>query len=501
MKRLIFITAVLFVVFWTVRAFAGTVQVSWNKNVEPDIYGYNILYGTASGQYDTTLSFTEGEVCTTDGCAYQIDGLTEGTTYYFVVQAVDLAGQTSEYSDEVVKTVQNSLAVSGVSVTQLFQELLPGAYDLLVKADGTYEVTSRGNGAPTVSVALSSSEIIEGGGVTVTATASDPEGDSLSYAWYLNGTLEESGSETFSPVGLSAGTYSIMCRVDDGMGNTVDSSTLSLTVLDGPHLTVPTSLTLSANYGDSSISGEISVSNGGNGNMAWSATTTSGILSLSEENGVNSGIVSVTADLSGLDPGDYYGDVIFTSDDADNSPQTVQVKITVAEAVSARTVPVGPNDWSWTISPTTESSRFSEGGSYGSRDNCYFEKVGTVFTVSNEERFLNLKLYFTEPSVIIIQLRNDNSPSPRWKRIMVSSFGDSYATYSSKTGWFQAWGSGTIANKEFLNISTGEVDLSIDLTTVGFNLGDPCNGMGFSVYTSDPKVIFGDISLSPNSIY
>ena len=62
-----------------------------------DLAGYTIYYGTSSLNY--TVSIDVGNVTT-----YKIDNLSPGT-YYFSVTAYDTAGNESDFSNEVSKTI------------------------------------------------------------------------------------------------------------------------------------------------------------------------------------------------------------------------------------------------------------------------------------------------------------------------------------------------------------------------------------------------------------
>ena len=75
-------------------AFAATVQVNWNPNTEPDLAGYRIYVGTASGQY--------GEPVDVGNVTEHVMEITpqHGATYYFALTAYDTSGNESGYSAE-----------------------------------------------------------------------------------------------------------------------------------------------------------------------------------------------------------------------------------------------------------------------------------------------------------------------------------------------------------------------------------------------------------------
>jgi hypothetical protein len=64
----------------------------WNPNPEPNIAGYQILYGTASGSYTTVI-----DVGKVTSFSFSVTG---GVTYYLVLQAYNTAGVYSPYSAE-----------------------------------------------------------------------------------------------------------------------------------------------------------------------------------------------------------------------------------------------------------------------------------------------------------------------------------------------------------------------------------------------------------------
>ncbi len=95
----------------TAPAYAGSLTITWDRNPEPDVVGYRVLYGTQSGVY--TFNQPVGNVTT-----WTADNLTEGRIYYFAVQAVNADGLISPPSLEVPGVVAlGTTACTGVTVT------------------------------------------------------------------------------------------------------------------------------------------------------------------------------------------------------------------------------------------------------------------------------------------------------------------------------------------------------------------------------------------------
>src|SRR5262245_66570328 len=86
---------------------AAQVQLAWDAPVQdngapfPNLAGYELYYGSQSGQYQTVVSV--GLLTT-----YTVPNLSAGQTYYFVVTAYDIAGTESMVSNEVRVTLPTS---------------------------------------------------------------------------------------------------------------------------------------------------------------------------------------------------------------------------------------------------------------------------------------------------------------------------------------------------------------------------------------------------------
>ena len=103
MRRLLHSCLVLaFLLVASSSARAATVTLAWDANTESDLAGYVVLYGTTPGVYTNTVDV--GNVTT-----WAFTSALEGQTYYFVVQAYNLAGMRSPSSLEVSETVAVTL--------------------------------------------------------------------------------------------------------------------------------------------------------------------------------------------------------------------------------------------------------------------------------------------------------------------------------------------------------------------------------------------------------
>ncbi len=72
----------------------GVIQLTWDASSEPDLAGYLLLYGIASGVH--TSSVDVGNVT-----SHKLQGLDSATTYYLVLKAYDSTGNISDPSSEV----------------------------------------------------------------------------------------------------------------------------------------------------------------------------------------------------------------------------------------------------------------------------------------------------------------------------------------------------------------------------------------------------------------
>lgn len=91
---LLFALPVLLVCTASPRVHAASVSLEWDPNTEPDLSGYKVHYGLASGNYTTHLDVGNTVIKT-------INTLDDCKTYYLAVTAYDSYANESGYSNEV----------------------------------------------------------------------------------------------------------------------------------------------------------------------------------------------------------------------------------------------------------------------------------------------------------------------------------------------------------------------------------------------------------------
>jgi len=77
----------------------ATVSLDWDDNYESDVNGYNVYRSTTSGS-----SYSKLNSLFLSSSNYTDNSVTNGTTYYYVVTAVDISSNESNYSSEVSAT-------------------------------------------------------------------------------------------------------------------------------------------------------------------------------------------------------------------------------------------------------------------------------------------------------------------------------------------------------------------------------------------------------------
>lgn len=107
--NLIFCSAWLFLFQLSAHA-DQSITLSWNASVDPNVAGYKIYYGVASGDYTNCIDV--GNVTNA-----AISGLAAGTTYYFAATTYDIYGNESDFSNEAIYQVPPTSGGDGTGIT------------------------------------------------------------------------------------------------------------------------------------------------------------------------------------------------------------------------------------------------------------------------------------------------------------------------------------------------------------------------------------------------
>src|SRR5262245_54728998 len=170
-------------------AYAQTIKLAWDPSPDSSVAGYNIYRSQQSGVYSTPVNGSN--IITTT--SFTDSGVHSGTTYYYVVTAVNTSGVQSGYSNEVLATVP-------VLVTNKAPVVNAGPDQAItLPAKATLAATATDDGLPN-GVLTYNWTVVSGTGVTLsTPTASTTQA-------------------TFS----AAGTYTLRITASDGQLSSSD---------------------------------------------------------------------------------------------------------------------------------------------------------------------------------------------------------------------------------------------------------------------------------------
>ncbi len=250
-------------------AYGATVTLAWDANTEPDLAGYKIYYGTASGNYSDSIDV--GDVT-----EYTVTGLDDGGTYYFAATAYDEDYNESAYSEELVHTFSNAKPTGdSLDYCRDFGPCTEGEGDCdndneceagltcvqVTGVDTCQTISPDPNSSPsTPSVPAGPSSGYIQTSYNFSTAASDPEGDvpELLYDWG-DASSSNWGASSQSHAWSSAGIFCVKAQAKDSNGALSGwSDCKSITVTENTH-----TITASAGAnGSISPSGSVTVSHG-----------------------------------------------------------------------------------------------------------------------------------------------------------------------------------------------------------------------------------------------
>jgi hypothetical protein len=228
-----FFFSVLFAVMQLSAFATGSVTLAWNASTDPNVAGYNVYYGGASGTYTN-------EICAGNATNATISGLVEGTTYYFATTCYSASGTDSPFSSEVSYLVPMNTPNTPI-VNQ--PPTLSAITNLTINENA---------GLQTVSLSgITSGATNENQTLAVTAVSSNTGLIPNPTVNYTNANT--TGSLTFTPATNGNGTATITVTVNDGgtsNSNVTQAFTVTVNAVNNqPTLNAITNLTINENAG------------------------------------------------------------------------------------------------------------------------------------------------------------------------------------------------------------------------------------------------------------
>ncbi len=204
----------------------GQVSLTWTANTEPDLAGYRVYRGTASGSYGAPLN---GTLLTSP--SYVDTTVTNDTPYFYAVTAVDIFGNQSTPSNEATATPSSNLPpVVNAGPDQTVPFATPAALTGTVTDDGSVTVLWSQTSGPGVTAFANAA-------ATATTVSFDAAG-----AYVLRLTANDGTYSTFDeltitvadPVLVGAGDIAPNCNA----GGNLTAATATSLLLSGQPGTV-----------------------------------------------------------------------------------------------------------------------------------------------------------------------------------------------------------------------------------------------------------------------
>jgi uncharacterized repeat protein (TIGR01451 family) len=207
---------------------ANDLLVTWAANPESDVAGYRLSYGTSSGSHPTAIDV--GPVT-----SYDVTGLSSGSTYYFVLQAYDYAGNASTASAEASGVPGGALPVLTIATSDAPDPVAAGG-------NITYTIVG-GNTGTGSATGVVVTDTLPANTTFVSATGGGTLSGSV-VTWNV-GTLATGASGTLQLVvrvasPLASGTMITngACSIDSTQTSALTAAATTTTVTSSPTLTL-----------------------------------------------------------------------------------------------------------------------------------------------------------------------------------------------------------------------------------------------------------------------
>ena len=376
---LCFLAFLLTLLFIATPAFAAQIRLAWDPNTEPDLAGYRVYWGTASGSYGTPAN--AGTATT-----YTITGLTAGQTYQLAVKAYDSSNNESGFSNEVSGmatdpgsvTVATTIATnpSGLQIAvdgtttpspQTFNWAVGSSHTISVASPisgtaGTRYVFSSWSdgGSQTHTITAPSSSATYTASFTtqysLTTSGSPTNGGTVSPAgtnWYNSGqgiSLSATGSSGYAfsswSGGLSGSTNPSTVTMNAAKTITANFSSPGVFTVNPA-----TGLSASGNQGGSFSPSSVAftLQNTGGTAINWTGSKTQGWVTLSAASGTLAAgasatvTTSINSNANSLTAGTYTDTITFTNSTNGTGNTTRPVSLSVTVATYAYTFATNPS--------------------------------------------------------------------------------------------------------------------------------------------------------------
>jgi len=253
---------------------------------------------------------------------------TSGGDGDMITLSVDISGLTAGTYTDAVTIYDGNATNSPVKVNVNLDVTVSTTPGHIVLSESSFEFLATEGGGNPVTQSLT---VTNSGDIALDFTASNSE------SWLTlsptTGTDGTSITLTVDITGLTAGTYTDEIVITDDMtDNSPQTASVSLTVAGAAPIIAldPTTVDVNGIVGEAISDATVAITNNGGGTLAWTASNSESWLTIDPTSGSGGGTLTLSFDSN--QPAGVYNDVITVTDaEASNSPQTVNVSMTLID--------------------------------------------------------------------------------------------------------------------------------------------------------------------------